>query len=81
MSQEQSMSEGAASQAAKVSSFRERLAKRVGDRAQEEALTLGSNVVSIATGTHGGGAGKAAGKGKGKAEKPSGPPMSLRCAR
>jgi P4 family phage/plasmid primase-like protien len=84
MSQEQGTNEVVGGQAPKVSSFRDRLAQRVGDRAQEEAQVLASNVVNIATGTHGGNAGKSNGKAKGNgkaATKTSGPPMSLRCAR
>lgn len=80
MSQEQGMSEEAVSQESKVSSFRDRLAKRVGDRAQEEARARGDNVVNFATGTNGAGARKSSGKAH-PAPKPSGPPMSLRCAR
>lgn len=80
MSQEQGMSEEAVSQESKVSSFRDRLAKRVGDRAQEEARARGDNVVNFAAGTNGAGARKSSGKAH-PAPKPSGPPMSLRCAR
>ena len=91
MSHDQSTNEVATGQEPKVSSFRERLAKRVGDRAQEEAQERADNVVNIATGTNGksasngksGGKSTSRGQGGGRAAstKPAGPPMSLRCAR
>lgn len=87
MSHDQPTNEVEIRQVPTVSSFRERLAKRVGDRAQEEAQQLANNVVDIATGTAGkrAGSGKSTGNGKGGGKaastKPSGPPMSLRCAR